>query len=98
VSLRGNKLSTCLCASLFENLAEFILGAIELLVACYDSRSVVRITSGGKLRETISHDDAGGAFNSPNDLAVGSVGGVYLTGSGSRTFRVRFTIVTPPAT
>jgi gluconolactonase len=56
----------------------------ELLVACYDNGSVVRITTSGKLRETISHDDAGGVFNSPNDFAVDSVGGVYFTGSGTR--------------
>lgn len=56
----------------------------ELLVACYDNGSVVRITTAGQLRETISHDDAGGVFNSPNDLAVDPVGGVYFTGSGGR--------------
>jgi gluconolactonase len=54
----------------------------ELLVACYQNGSVARITTGGKLRETITHDDAGGVFNSPNDLAADSFGGVYFTGSG----------------
>ena len=54
----------------------------ELLVACYENGSVVRITTGGVLRETIRHDDAGGVFNSPNDLAADRVGGVYFSGSG----------------
>jgi gluconolactonase len=56
----------------------------ELLVACYENGSVVRITTGGELRETIDHDDAGGVFSSPNDLARDAVGGVYFSGSGAR--------------
>lgn len=56
----------------------------ELLVACYENGSLVRITTSGKLLETITHDDAGGVFNSPNDLAADSAGGVYFTGSGSK--------------
>jgi sugar lactone lactonase YvrE len=56
----------------------------ELLVACYENGTVVRITTDGKIRETTSHDDTGGVFISPNDLAVDSVGGVYFTGSGTR--------------
>jgi sugar lactone lactonase YvrE len=56
----------------------------ELLVACYANGSVVRITTSGRLQETISRDEAGGSFNSPNDLAADRVGGVYFTGSGTR--------------
>ena len=55
----------------------------EILVACYDSGNIVRITSDGKTLETISHDDIGGGFVSPNDLAADRTGGVYFTGSGS---------------
>jgi len=57
----------------------------EFLVACYESGAIARITTNGKLRETISRDDAGGAFHSPNDLAADAVGGVYFTGSGAAT-------------
>jgi gluconolactonase len=55
----------------------------ELLVACYNNGTIVRITRDGKVQETIRHDDAGGVFVSPNDLAADSAGGVYFTGSGN---------------
>jgi gluconolactonase len=56
----------------------------ELLVACYENGTVVRITTGGKTKETISRDDAGGVFISPNDFAADAIGGVYFTGSGNK--------------
>jgi sugar lactone lactonase YvrE len=55
----------------------------ELLVACYDSGTFVRLSLAGQVRETISHDQAGGTFVSPNDLADEGAGGVYFTTSGS---------------
>jgi len=55
----------------------------ELLVACYDSGTIVGITTRGRVRETIAHDDAGGRFVNPNDLAPDLTGGVYFTGSGN---------------
>jgi gluconolactonase len=55
----------------------------ELLVACYDNGTIARITTDGKVRETIRHDEAGGVFVSPNDLAADSAGGVYFTASGN---------------
>ncbi len=55
----------------------------ELLVACYANGTIVRIAAEGIVRETISRDDAGGGFVSPNDLAADAVGGVYFTGSGN---------------
>ena len=55
----------------------------ELLVACYDSGTIVGITTEGRVRETIARDDAGGRFVNPNDLAADSAGGVYFTGSGN---------------
>ncbi|MDR3574435.1 MAG: SMP-30/gluconolactonase/LRE family protein [Anaerolineaceae bacterium] len=54
----------------------------EILVACYDSGTIVGITSDGKFVETIDHDEANGGFVHPNDLAVDSAGGVYFSGSG----------------
>jgi gluconolactonase len=54
-----------------------------LLVACYGNGTIVRMTTAGEVKETISHDDAGGAFASPNDLAADAVGGVYFTDSGN---------------
>jgi gluconolactonase len=55
----------------------------ELLVACYEKGTIVRITTDGKIQEAISHDDNGGNFISPNDLTADSAGGVYFTGSGT---------------
>jgi sugar lactone lactonase YvrE len=55
----------------------------ELLVACYDNGTVVRITTGGEIRETIRNDETGGSFAAPNDLAADSAGGVYFTASGN---------------
>jgi gluconolactonase len=54
-----------------------------LLVACYERGTVVLISLSGKLLRTISQDDAGHSFDSPNDLAADANGGVYFTGSGS---------------
>ncbi len=56
-----------------------------LLVACYAANTVVSISLDGKILETISKDSAGRPFDSPNDLAADAKGGVYFTGSGSRT-------------
>jgi len=54
-----------------------------LLVACYENGTVVRISLGGKIEETIARDDKGLPFNCPNDLAADARGGVYFSGSGS---------------
>jgi gluconolactonase len=56
----------------------------ELLVACYGNGTIVRITTGGNIKETISHDDTGASFVSPNDLAADAIGGVYFTASGDK--------------
>jgi gluconolactonase len=55
----------------------------ELLVACYESGTVVRITTAGAIMETIRRDEDGGVFTKPNDLAADALGGVYFTASGS---------------
>ena len=56
----------------------------ELLVACYGNGTVVRISTDGKIRETIRHDQSGGDFIAPNDLTADPLGGVYFTGSGNQ--------------
>jgi len=53
-----------------------------LLVACYDSGTVVQVSFDGKTLDTIRGDDKGQAFVAPNDLATDSRGGVYFTASG----------------
>jgi gluconolactonase len=55
-----------------------------LLVACYETNTVVKISLNGKLLQTISQDNTGKPFNTPNDLAADAKGGVYFTGSGSQ--------------
>jgi gluconolactonase len=54
----------------------------ELLVACYDRGTIVRITTEGIVQETIRQDEAGNVFVAPNDLAADAAGGVYFTASG----------------
>jgi len=56
-----------------------------LLVACYESGTVVRISLDGKTEETIRADDKGQPFICPNDLASDTHGGVYFSGSGSES-------------
>jgi gluconolactonase len=57
----------------------------DLLVACYDNGTIVRITIGGNVRETVNRDEAGNRFVSPNDLAADAAGGVYFSASGGGT-------------
>lgn len=57
----------------------------ELLVACYDSGTIFRLTSAGQVLEAIRHDGAGGVFTSPNDLAGDAAGGAYFTTSGNES-------------
>lgn len=54
----------------------------DLLVACYDAGTLVRISTDGKVQETLSRDDAGHPFANPNDLATDALGGVYFSASG----------------
>jgi gluconolactonase len=54
-----------------------------LLVACYDSGTVVQISLDGKILETLRADDHGQPFVAPNDLATDARGGVYFTASGN---------------
>jgi sugar lactone lactonase YvrE len=54
----------------------------DMLVTCYDSGEIVRISSGGKTTASYKKDHRGQAFVGPNDFAVDSKGGVYFTASG----------------
>jgi gluconolactonase len=54
-----------------------------LLVACYDSGTVLRVGLDGRTLGTLSRDSAGKPFDRPNDLAADAKGNVYFTASGS---------------
>jgi gluconolactonase len=54
-----------------------------LLVACFDSGTLARISLAGQPLGTIDHDDAGNPLNAPNDLAADAQGGVFFTASGA---------------
>ncbi|WP_457337643.1 SMP-30/gluconolactonase/LRE family protein [Rhizobacter sp. P5_C2] len=53
-----------------------------LLVACYDSGSLVQISLEGKAAEVIRSDSQGHPLVAPNDLATDARGGIYFTASG----------------
>lgn len=54
-----------------------------LLVACFDSGTIVRISLAGATLTTIRGDDRGQALVAPNDLAADQKGGIYVSDSGS---------------
>ena len=56
-----------------------------LLVACYESGTIVSISLDGKIARTIRADDKGQPFSNPNDLASDAHGGVYFSASGTDT-------------
>jgi gluconolactonase len=53
-----------------------------LLVACFDSGTIVGISITGATLTTIRQDDHGRNFVAPNDLAADRNGGVYFSASG----------------
>lgn len=57
-------------------------GHDHLLVACYDSNSLVEVDERGKEVRSIEKDSAGKIFVGPNDFASDGAGGVYFTASG----------------
>ncbi len=57
--------------------------ADELLVACFDGGTIVRISSAGATLTTIRADAHGQALVAPNDLAADQKGGIYISDSGS---------------
>jgi gluconolactonase len=54
-----------------------------LLVACFDSGTVVEISMAGATLKTIRRDDGGQALSAPNDFTADQKGGIYLSDSGS---------------
>jgi len=58
-------------------------GHDHLLVACYDSNSIVELDGSGKTVRRIDRDSAGKPFVGPNDFAADGAGGahtLYITG------------------
>ena len=72
-----------------SGLAEF--GAGHLLVACYDSNSLVELDGRGVELRSISADDRGRAFTGPNDFASDGAGGLYFSASGEYDIRAPIT-------
>ena len=64
-----------------SGLIEF--GHNHLLVACYDSNSLVELDEHGKEVREISRDSAGRPFTGPNDFTSDGKGGVYFSASGA---------------
>jgi gluconolactonase len=57
-------------------------GRDHLLVACYDSNSLVELDAAGKAVRTFDKDSTGKPFLGPNDFAPDGAGGIYFTASG----------------
>jgi gluconolactonase len=60
----------------------FAFGDGHLLVACYDTNSLIELDSAGRELRTILKDRRGKAFIGPNDFASDGKGGVYFSASG----------------
>jgi len=54
----------------------------HLLVACYDSNTVVELDASGKELRVIRTDSRGKTFAGPNDFAADGHGGIYFSASG----------------
>ena len=54
-----------------------------LLVACFDSGTIVQISAAGATLTTIRADDRGQTLVAPNDLTADQRGGIYVSDSGS---------------
>ncbi|MBV8144223.1 MAG: SMP-30/gluconolactonase/LRE family protein [Gammaproteobacteria bacterium] len=54
----------------------------RLLVACYDTNSLVELGEGGKEVRTVRADSGGKPFIGPNDFTADGHGGIYFTASG----------------
>ncbi|SRR5579871_194036 len=63
-----------------SGLIEF--GREHLLVACYDSNSLVELDRSGHELRVIDRDDGGRPFAGPNDFASDGRGGIYFSASG----------------
>jgi gluconolactonase len=63
----------------------------RLLVACYDSNSLVELGASGKESRAIDKDSSGRAFAGPNDFAADGHGGLYFSASGVYDIRAPIT-------
>ncbi len=54
----------------------------DLLVTCYDSNQIARISLSGETVTLIGADSDGGGFTGPNDFAPDGRGGAYMSASG----------------
>jgi len=54
----------------------------DLLVTCYDSNQIARISLAGDTVTLIDADSDGNGFTGPNDFASDGRGGAYMSGSG----------------
>jgi gluconolactonase len=54
----------------------------HLLVACYDTNTIVELDEHGKTVRTIDKDSTGKSFIGPNDFAADGAGGIYFSASG----------------
>jgi gluconolactonase len=53
-----------------------------LLVACFDGKQMVTISLDGKTLATVENDETGQRLREPNDFALDTRGGVYVSGTG----------------
>ncbi|MBV9696538.1 MAG: SMP-30/gluconolactonase/LRE family protein, partial [Gammaproteobacteria bacterium] len=59
------------------------LGSDHLLVACYDSNTLLELDALAHEVRALSKDSEGRAFQGPNDFCADGQGGVYLSASGA---------------
>jgi gluconolactonase len=53
-----------------------------LLVACFDGKQIVTISLDGKTLASMENDETGQRLREPNDFALDTRGGVYVSGTG----------------
>ncbi len=62
-------------------------GRAHILVACYDTNTLVELDESGRAVRTIDKDSNGKPFIGPNDFAADRAGGVYFPHRASTTSR-----------
>lgn len=63
----------------------------HLLLACYDSNTLIELDGSGREVRQIRQDSAGKAFIGPNDFATDGHGGIYFSASGSYDIKAPIT-------
>jgi gluconolactonase len=63
----------------------------NLLIACYDSNSLVELDATGKKLEVLRTDSNGRPFAGPNDFAADDHGGIYFSASGAYDIKAPIT-------